>query len=312
MSILVIIWEVVGFLKLKDALMSFLTTITAIIILITLFEIINQRESMYKPDIILKSKGNFYMYYEKNGNVFLPSLWTNSEIDTDRDKHRKPINTVEYKPDLQPWSDRQEEPEKRLFANAELDIDRNKIGIPLFNIGMGTAKKIEIKWDFEKKDIIKLLKQFYQEDLNRQSFDIKPSFKITSGLTMVESVDYIPPSKIESDDILEEIYFPYKFQQYFNIYLTCLFNGILKTGKISTDTSNLFLNISDPILNEIPELLLNITYYDIANKIYHKSFRINFKFNRFDVDPNKDFIQLSQIDNINVTFKVKEILNNSI
>lgn len=57
------------------------TLITALLVLYTLFEMKYQRESMYKPDIILNGSGRFYIYSERNGNfAYLPSLWVNEEL----------------------------------------------------------------------------------------------------------------------------------------------------------------------------------------------------------------------------------------
>lgn len=284
-----------------ESLNSFLTVMSLIIIFWTLFELKNQRESMYKPALIVKSNGIFFMYSEKNLSTFLPSLWTMEEIDTDRNKHHSHHNPhisqgTQFIPDISiPGVDKHDPPEKQWFINAKNNPDRNKIKIPLFNIGMGAAKQIKINWEYERKGIIKLFEDYKRSQRKDKlsPFSVRAPFKCSSGLNMEELIDYVPPSKIGSEEIVQNIFFPYEFQHYFNVYVACLDIEELK--------------ILPLILHNTPELFLNIQYNDLTDNTQHKKFRINFKIDKKHNRPPLSGIDY--IDNVKVEFNITEYKN---
>ena len=106
-----------------NSLDRYLTFLTLLVIYFTLFELKNQRESIYKPDLILSSSKSFYMYREKNNRKYFPSIWVNQRIDVN---------------------------DKKLRNNLINDPKRNMISIPLYNIGMGAAKNVKINWEYDK------------------------------------------------------------------------------------------------------------------------------------------------------------------
>lgn len=262
---------------------------------------------MYKPDLIVKSTGTFYMYSEMNSTVNFPSLWTSKEIDTDRNKHMDfGTPKIEFRPELQPWREKREVPEKRLFINAKIDPDRNRIPILLFNVGMGVAKNIKIKWEYETKNIMQLLKNYYQDKV----MYIKPTFDCSDGLNMVEKIDYITPSKLGSEEFIENIFLPYDFQKYFNIYMACLNVESIKAS-INVPNISKTLSISPQILQDTPELYLNIYYHDLANYTHHKKFKISFKIENHDFYPSiseSRSRKLVNMDNIKIKFNINEII----
>lgn len=214
---------------------SIATFITSIIVLLTLFEMQKQRKSAYKPEIVLKTPVKFHIYLEECENVYLPFIWSSNEL--------KKINLNEL--------------------NFSIYIDA-------FNIGLGSAKSIEVMWDFELDKILKRIKNKDTENF----FDIEYNdsmLRITfQGIAMIMNMennchwryDYILPSQSKQGSLKFEL--PRPFLDLFSI--------ILYLEYFKKDTLNF----------DFPNLKLKLKYEDIGNNIYKKEFNLNFDFIKFN------------------------------
>lgn len=172
----------------------FLTTFTSLLILFTLFEMKNQREAIYKPDLILSSNKRFYMYKKNGNNDFVPILWSNKEVNIQ--------NKQEY--------------DELIRDNYNYD---NKIEIDIFNIGMGAAKKVELQWEYNKEKVQKMI----INEVNKDPTWIKSSNNPYALLTERKKnydFDYILPSEISQE--VKSISFPIGFKNDFSYALTVL------------------------------------------------------------------------------------------
>lgn len=257
----VILWAIYGFIFNKmspyEIASVILTTITSILILFTLFEMKNQRESIYKPDLILRSSKRFYMYSEKNGDIDLLSLWTNEKIDASDQGTRDDLIK---------------------------DPERNLIGIPIYNIGMGTAKDVKIKWDYDKEEIQKLIINKTKDNpLWAPGSNIETTVPLVRDINAEDDIiDYILPSQIKSSS--ENFYIPVEFQNDFNYFLPIL----LRENNISS----------------IPKLRLKLCYKDIANQNCHKEYILIFSPKSW---ASADFDDYRYMDDMEMDLKIKEI-----
>lgn len=227
------------------------TLFTSILVLFTLWEMKVQRESIYRPDVILKSSGKFFMYKELNGQVYLPSLWFKKGIDFDPIFWGDTIMVDEGKISIMEFDHLQEE--------GKIE----EIGIPLFNIGMGTAKNLTIKWQCNNKYTID---ELLEMNKNKEIWPLEKELiwcKQTNNLKMESNIDYLLPIDTESSHKTLKINIPLNIQRYFNLFLT------------------LSLDLSKPLkklkLATLPEILIVISYYDLVNEKHEKKFNIKFE-----------------------------------
>jgi hypothetical protein len=274
-----------GYLSFYELISVFLTFGTLIVIYFTLLELKNQRETIYKPDIVLKSSGRFYIYNEQNGRfAYLPSLWVSEEI-TKSKIFSKNTSLQE--------NEKLKMPDQETFQELSNDPDRNKIGIPLFNIGKGAAKNIEIKWEFDqdkhrqdikdKNELKNLWKKF------EFSGTFIPSQDISQDSYFSRKIDYITPSITGSvDETIEQVYLPYDFQMLFNKIIT--------------------IEMEDDDYFDIPNLLkLNISYDDLANQRHCKKFIFNFEQGYGSWSPKFKGIQKCVICHMEIKYQINEI-----
>ena len=202
-----------------------LTFGTLLVIYFTLFEMKNQRESLYKPDLILSNSKSYYMYSEKSGNNYFPSLWVNEKIDLNN---------------------------KQLRNNLINDPEVNRIGIPIFNIGMGTAKNIKIKWEFNK-NLFNEIKSTKYNPIWPKGANIRFQGSIKRKIDSTDNlIDYILPAQIVNS--LENIYLPLDFQYEVISSLPIIIREILR----------------------VPQLNVTLSFKDMANQEYKKRYILKF------------------------------------
>jgi hypothetical protein len=220
---------------------------TSIIVLLTLFEMREQRKSSYMPDIILGlSPLKIYLYSEKNHDVYLPTLWSTKNVDKYSENYDGLIK----------------------------DPTRNKIGIPIFNIGMGAAKNVKVDWDFKnskKNWMIKFINQQKIENpLWPSNYEVVISIPVSHrelGENWTYNIDYIIPSQFQETS--QKIFFPNFFQSTYSQFLTFNYSDLdfLKDG--------IYLD-------------LTIDYEDIGNVKHQKKFRCYLRDSSMEYDTRSE------------------------
>src|SRR3972149_11460007 len=87
------------------------TLVAVLFVFLTLQEMVKQRKASYKPEIIIPNV-SIYGYVDNPDEIFISNRWSNKEL------------TDEY-------------------------VVGNLPKVSLYNIGLGAAKSIKIKWDFD-------------------------------------------------------------------------------------------------------------------------------------------------------------------
>ena len=272
-----------GYLSFYELLSVFVTFGTLIVIYLTLLEMKRQRETIYKPDVVLKSSGRFFIYNEEDNRfICLPSLWVEEET-TKTKIFSKNTSLEEY--------ERLKMPDQETFQELIKNPNRNEVGIPLFNIGKGAAKNIEIKWEFDRD---KYLKEIETKNIKNLQKKIEfygtftPSSNISQNSYFSRKIDYIMPStKDMLDETSEKVYIPYDFQFLFNKYI------------IMEKEEDMFIS---SIL-----LKLNISYDDLANQRHFKTFIFNFEEGYGSWNPKLKGSQKCKIYNMEIKYQINEI-----
>lgn len=210
--------------------------ITSGISLFTLLEMKRQRRQSLKPDIVLL-KTKWYTFYD---NIKLPSIWSNQEIDT-----------KEY---------------NRIVNNENHISEKNNFKFTLSNIGLQAAKNILIEWNCEIEDYIKFINKYnnkreYNIEFNKTAKNIVIESKNLNEIISknnITNLEYIMPFKNDYDSV--------------NINLPIIIKELI-TCFIDIQNSIIYNKQLSEIL-EIPELQLNISYFDIMNNKYIKKYKI--------------------------------------
>ena len=224
------------------------TLISALIYYHTLKEIRKQRETTYKPHIIIEETP-FVVKAFRKGEVTFPSLWDNNNTFT------KEIE--EYK---------------------EEKYCKSNFNLKSYNIGFGTAKKITGKFSYDIDAFIEQLQRLNsitegkkQIFINKDKYTIefKTNNEDLSYLNKIflykneakRIIDYILPVNVDTK--FTSINIPNSFLELLNVqvYLTM----------INHDNKKINFEIE-------PELFFNYSYYDISNKKYSKRIKISIEF----------------------------------
>lgn len=240
---------------------SIATAIYAFITFRTLREIKLQRESMYKPELII-CNDMFYLLNENENSIF-PGIYSFKE---------KPI-------------------EESFSENTNSNFK-----YALFNIGLGTAKNINISYNYSIEKSISIINELIAKlNLDKEiiiehniNVEVKDRIKtktsyngimITNPYSLYHSEICYPnislANEIEHNHILPVSYFkdPYEFNfprvycELFSIYIF-LINKLVELG-LNLDKS--------PNLLEFPEINIKISYYDISNLLIEKLYKCNFE-----------------------------------
>jgi hypothetical protein len=198
----------------------------ALIILFTLLEIAKQRKSTYRPDLVF-GRNEFYIY--GNDSTKTTDIWSPIKLTkADRGKNHN-----------------------------------DQLPLRLFNIGMGTAKNITAKWEFDIKECINKIKELDGE--KKYTIELKESDYLEVSyshrqiffprMTMMDSIDYILPAHVENE--------PYKLRiPYLYLVLTSIiFTLSFKKGLNSSFPSHHGLKVA-------------LNYLDIGNNEHKKEFLI--------------------------------------
>lgn len=223
-------------------LSSIATTIAVYYTYLTLKEVKVQRESMYMPDLIIEEK-KFYLYGYQNekGIVLNEFSYENKELN--------------YRSD------------KSLFYNFSIDLN---------NIGLGTAKNIDVKFKFNISDAILIINKMNNKVDVSKKINIKKtkySIGFSGGIESTQKksmhiiknqfetkINHILPISISGTSV--KINLPQVIQELYSISVTLFW----------------LINKEEQELYKFPSIFLYFQYYDIGNKKHTKKHELNLKF----------------------------------
>lgn len=245
--------------------------ITTLIILFTLLEMQKQRVSSYKPQIIISNTSAIINFPEESNPLFFE--WINEDIDFT---------------DLKIF-------ERYFSANF-----RDEPLIKLYNIGMGSAKKISIKWDVDYFFFQNSIRYYadlrnYERIIEYSEGAIGFMDKTTNefwGVTACLNegcLDFILPVNIDREPT--KIRFPAGFNDVFPILFQYQCHEFNKP-----DSDSIFS------FEKLPPLTLTLSYYDIGDNFYTNQYQIKVHSNAGTLRSETDY----RYANLFVYFEINE------
>lgn len=240
------------------------TFITSILAIYTLREVIKQRLSTYKPEILIKS---FIVYINKSP----------LELQPNESLYYKTDNFNEYKKNID-------------------DNESGEFGVSCLykveNLGFGPAKNIKLTWMYDSTKALDLITRMLPE---RYDFNIhKPMkyyflidksneqfhFSIINETITKQNIDYLAPINIKEHSNYHSI--PREIIQTFYLFF------IFKHNLITTKNRNCY---SDEDFEKLPKPHLKIEYEDLNGKKYSKNFQFKISFVSTQID---EFLEMDK------------------
>jgi hypothetical protein len=222
------------------------TFVSSIIALYTLREVIKQRLSTYKPEILIKS---FVVYIHKSP----------LELQSEELLLYKSANFNEYK------------------KNSEENISK-EFGVSCLykveNLGFGPAKKLKLSWNYNTQKALSIIEKMFPDryyfnqykPLNYYFLVDKSNtnyhFSITNETVTKQDIDYLTPINIKEHSHYHSI--PKE------IILTYYLYYIFKNNLINTINENCYGNDD---FGNLPKPHLKMEYEDINGKKYSKDYK---------------------------------------
>ena len=220
--------------NLLSLLTQIATWITVLLVLFTLFEMVKQRKATYKPDIVI-SNNSVYVYISQSG---FPDIWLEERI---------------AKGDI--------------FETSEPNL---KFQLPIYNLGLGAARDIEIEWKYDHANFIKAVNQIStyspkkfnlsMTDYDFLLFEIPGKYRSYINLEgeLINKKNFLLPYSME--DKSESISLPQGFMLLVSVYALC-------------DISKCLKERSHFPKFDIPQIDLSIKYNDIGGSTHSKTFK---------------------------------------
>nr|WP_294994535.1 hypothetical protein [uncultured Sediminibacterium sp.] len=241
------------------------TFITAFIAYRSIREMQRQRQSSYRPELYITGT---------HAQVFSPAFGEHlCHIRFMQYKKYKPVDQFDVDP-----------PPGYQYDTSIFQAPSYWIATRLHNIGLGTAKRIEYKWEFDYKEAVRILRsqeskgKFIIEDglglkKNKKAYNLSKNdltwfWRIDeSNNGFVGNIDFLEYKNLNT--VQSSINIP---EDYLDILILYIFykHDLLyadRTGKIIYDE-----------IKDLPSLYFYISYNDIQNKTYKKKFEFSFVF----------------------------------
>lgn len=222
---------------------SIATAVYTFVAFKTLLEIKAQRETSYRPDIIIE-ENDFYIYSCETSKGLFPTEYTYQK------------NPNDYK-------------------TTHLNI--NSFNINLYNIGLATAKEVNIEYSFDLESIISIIKKMNETlpkekiidiEYNKKFIEFIPSENAVSTKSfhsitnqLKNNVNHILPISISNNSI--KILLPSYVLQ---LYSILIYNTWLDNSKSKE-------------FPDLPLINLKFEYLDIGNKKHKKEYELSIQYN---------------------------------
>jgi hypothetical protein len=155
--------------------------------------------------------------------------------------------------------------------------------LPLYNIGLGTAKKIQIKWELEEDYIIKVKQLDKSDNYHIEHNSLVRGLEIYNkenkffptwtnlNLDLSQKVDFILPYNSNTETI-QSLVLPWSIMELYGIHME-LFIKYNDLTKLESSLEDIFS--------------VEISYFDVNNKKYKKHFKVSLVFASYDFETNK-------------------------
>ena len=243
-----------------SAVASLATLVTMVLVALTLREMAKQRKTTYRPDIVLSTSG-YFIYAEHQDGALSYFHFSNEEVEP---------NSVQI--------------ERRL----------NRVYLDGFDIGLGTAKLVDVAWEFQVDHLVQKLNEdvasgfqveFKHDDVFTEGYLSYKLPKEPSGGVIALShdihrtYDHLLPIHVKDEPTKISMPFTYLLITAARLYSTM----VDKTKRAAEDFS---------------VLRVKITYADIGNNLHKKSFSVTPSLVSWQMPPaprnlQKGFIQVS-------------------
>ncbi|SCZ77502.1 hypothetical protein [Pseudobutyrivibrio xylanivorans] len=224
--------ELIDFLQLIISVLSvILTVVSLFVVYMTLKEMQVERDAAYRPDLYMDSIGCEF-------------LWDSGY------KEYRSITEIENGEHFYTESDVKEIKE---YIKDDDNLNK-KLKFKLFNIGVGTAKKVEISWEID--DFIDEMNSFLPDGIE---ISVDDSIVIEDEYSTLYEYADIPKKQeilVVRNSVGEDEYI-----QLPDIYTKFIDTWLFHDYKHDT----------------LPDIKLHVDYYDIQNKKYEKDFVITSK-----------------------------------
>ncbi len=248
------------------------TWVTVLLVFLTLREMEKQRKASQKPEIIVPN-ASIFGYADDHDEIYVATRWSNEKL-------------------------------KNEYVVGKLPK------IIFYNIGSGAAKSIKIKWDFNLQDTVKKIQDYcYKNSLpiivnsENGKFLIVDLKHNSSGINIeaISNIEqpYLMPASVTTSGL--EIELPLTFLSLSSILV--FLNMHRHRTKHESEKNSLFGASDDHF--EMPELNLEIEYFDIGGYKYKK--KLDVKFDVFVMQYPKEKAESAIIEpTFHGYFEVKE------
>jgi hypothetical protein len=232
------------------------TWVTVLLVFLTLREMEKQRKASQKPEIIVPNV-SIFGYGDDHDGILVAARWSNEKIKDEYVIGKLP---------------------KVIF----------------YNIGSGAAKSIKIKWDFDLQSTVKIIQGYCQKNSlpiivmneNGKFLLVDSSVMNIEAMSNIERPYLMPASVITSG---LEIELPLTFLSLSSILIFLNSHQITQRLEKSLTTETVEYQFFD-----MPELTLELEYYDIGGYEYKKEFDIKIDVFSFRDPQNKAKISIAE------------------
>lgn len=253
--------------NLIEALSSIGTLLTALIAYRAIKETQRQRESSYRPDLYLETT---------SAHLISPEF-------------TQPFCSVRFMQEtrLAPSDGHKLVHEEGTIFDKERFLPPQRWMVThFFNIGLGAAKSIEYKWEFDLSHAISVLRSYQKNSsINVETMHPGVAEKHSNMLYLIveERLNYrqyinrLDIEKIGRMDFIRNNNKPMIHTQITisDSYLQILITYLFYKYRLIEEKSDAFIN---ECFEDLPPLYLAVSYRDIQNKPYRKKIEISFKF----------------------------------
>lgn len=135
------------------------TLISSLAALFTVIELKKQRNVSYIPEILLDDS-RYSLFISPNIFETYPMSFLKTDLN-----------------------------EKESYTESELNNREQFLQVELYNVGIGTAKKIETEWDFNFRKASKVLEKYFNDDWFASKYDGKTTIRYKKSNTGTYDMD---------------------------------------------------------------------------------------------------------------------------
>jgi|GEM_PF-4295068 len=209
--------------------------LAALAALFTVREVKRQRETALQPDLVMHREARFTITYEKGGSP-----------------EEMPLHWVPF---------------DKYEGNVEQNPFTVSPTIPIFNVGVGAAKNVEVNLYLYCEEATTLIKELSEKHESKVSFMQHKGFLFFSSVANSRIMQSMKASFTQQLNFIANgketnFYLPTSFTHCISAI------AYLRSLEFKKNDENSSFDIYDKVSKSMPELHINITFSDIADKQY--------------------------------------------